>query len=123
VKVAAPGVVEGVKPGRAVITASTPTWTASVPVTVSDAALVSVSPSALAVPLPVGAAYPLRAVARYSDGARVDVTPLVAWWSAAPATAAFDADPPSSVRALAAGITRVECRIDGLSGYAIVTGF
>lgn len=117
-----PGSVQALKPGLAVVTVSTAAWKASIPVTVSSAALVEVVPSTPAVPLPVGAVQPLRAYARYADGASVDATDDVTWWSAAPTAAAFDGA-PGAVRALAAGTTRVECRLDGLAGYAEVTGF
>jgi hypothetical protein len=123
VKVLGPGTVQALKPGRAVVTAASRSSAMSVPVTVSDTALVDLAPSTPAVPLPVGAGMALRAYARYADGASVDVTNDVEWWTAAAATAAFDAARPGYVQAVAAGTARVECRLDGKVGYAMVTGF
>ncbi|WP_242392115.1 Ig-like domain-containing protein [Anaeromyxobacter oryzisoli] len=122
-KVIGPGAIQALKPGHAFITASGPAWQESTGFTVSSAQLVELYPSTPAVPLPVGTADSLRAYARYSDGVRVDVTRDVTWWSAAPTAAAFDSGTPGLVRALAAGTTRVECRLDGLAADAMVTGF
>jgi hypothetical protein len=123
VEVVAPGMVQGLKPGHALVVAASPTWMVPIAVTVSDAAVVAVEPPWPALPAPLGTELPLSARATYADGADADITHAVQWSSADPTIADLDTARPGVVRPKAAGNTRIEMQLDGLAGSTIVTVF
>ncbi|ABS27525.1 Ig-like domain-containing protein [Anaeromyxobacter sp. Fw109-5] len=122
-KVVAPGVVEGVAPGKAVVTAASGLQVWPWVVTVSSAPLERLELDGIAPTVPAGTSYRFRAIARWADGASGDVTNAATWWSADPTVVEFDPAAPGKLVTKRAGTVRIEARIDGVTESAEVTVF
>lgn len=117
--VSASGVVTGVSPGTAAITATTDSASGSATIVVSDVPVYSVSVSPANVPLTAGSALQLTATALDAAGGAIPGRSPSSWRSDAPAIASIDAN--GRVSALAPGNARLTATIDGLEGSATVS--
>lgn len=113
------GVVTGIGPGVATITASTDTTSATATLTVTNVPVSSVRVTPATVPLPTGSSLQLTATALDAGGAPIAGRGASSWRSDAPAVASVDAT--GVVRAIAPGTARVTGTIDGFEGSATVS--
>ena len=111
----------GVAAGTATITATSNDQTASVVVTVTDAAatLTSIAITPPAPSLAAGTSTQLTATGMYSDGSTADLTATATWTSATIATATVDA--AGLLRGLVAGTSVITATVGTISGTTTAT--
>lgn len=113
------GVVTGVGPGVASITAATDTASASATITVSDVPVASVQVTPAIVPMTAGSTLQLTATALDAAGAPIPGRTASSWRTDAPSVASID--PNGVVSALTPGAARLTATIDGFEGSATVS--
>lgn len=114
------GLVTGASPGAARLRAAIgPVASAELPVTVTSGAISRIEVTPAMLRIPAGVAQPAAAIAHYSDGSSLDVTPRARWASSAPAVA--EVSNAGLVSARVPGAAEVSATLDGVTGYAPVT--
>lgn len=123
VAIDAPGALHAVAPGQATVTVTSGALSATVAVTVTEAApvLVELDPPVLF--LPAGMAAQVTASARMTDGSVVDVTADATWTTsdAAIATVGLTGIDTGRVTAQAIGVTLITATFNGVSGRTDIT--
>lgn len=116
------GLVTGVEPGSATVTASWSGQSAAVAVTVTPAALVALAVDPPAAALPAGTRRAFTATGTYSDGTTRDLTASAAWATSAGAVLELPAGAaPGEVRGLAAGAATLTATQDGHQASAAIS--
>jgi uncharacterized protein YjdB len=113
--VAAPGVVHGLQPGRARITARFLDAEAGVEVVVAEAALVDVEVSPARVRVPAGLTTAFEAIGRFSDDSVADLGAGCMWTSSDDAIASIEPSAPGTVHAIARGTSVITATCEGRS--------
>jgi len=117
------GVVTGLAPGMATITATLNGITGTATVNVVAAKLVSIAIAPAAPSVPKGGTIPLTATGTYDTGQMLDVTTLVAWatQSAAIATISNAAGSNGQATGVALGMTQVLATSGGITATTTLT--
>jgi hypothetical protein len=121
-RVVRPGVVEGVAPGVAVVTATLGGSSTSTPVLVSNATLQGLGVSEPGTAIPVGTEWAFRLTALYTDGF-ASVEHAATWTSGNPAIAELVPERPGVVRAKAVGTAPIDIAFGGKTTRLWVTAF
>jgi len=117
------GLVTGVSPGSATVTATFGGQSSSCAMTVTSAALLSISVTPLAASVPVGLVQPLTATGTFSDGSTQDLTAASAWTSSDTAIAQVSnaAGSEGDVTGVAPGTVTLTASYGGVTGAAPLT--
>jgi hypothetical protein len=113
------GLVTGISPGSALVTASYGGTSASAAVTVAPATLVSIAVGPANPTVPVGVDQPFTATGTFSDASTQDLTALAAWTSSVTTVAAVSNAPwsPGVATAIAAGSATITASYAGVTGF------
>lgn len=117
------GLVTGISPGMATISATFMGVSGTTQVTVTMAAIVQIQLTPFVPRIPVGLNLAMRATAFLSDGSSQDITLQATWTSDDPAIAAVSTAGMSRglVTGVAPGVTTIRARFLGAEGTALVT--
>jgi len=113
------GVLEGLAPGNATVTASLGSVASSIPVTVTGATLQSLTLGTGSLTVAAGVSGQLSAIGTYSDGSTQDLSATVTWTCSATSIAAVNAT--GQVTGLAVGSATITAALGSVSGAATVT--
>jgi len=117
------GLVTGISPGMATISATFMGVTGTTQVTVSMAAIIQIQLTPFVPRIPRGLSLAMQATAFLSDGSAQDITLQATWTSDDPSIAAVSTAGMSRglVTAVAPGVTTIRARFLGMEGTAVVT--
>lgn len=107
------GLLTGILPGTATITATLGSFSTTLPVTVGTASLQSLSILPISVSIAAGTSTQLALTGNYSDGSTQDLTATATWASSAGGVVAVNAD--GDVTGLATGDAIVTATVGGIS--------
>jgi len=113
------GLLQGLAPGSATVTASLGSVSASFAVTVTAASLQTITIGTGTITVAAGISTQLSAIGSYSDGSTQDLSATVTWSSAATAVAAVDAT--GKVTGLAVGSATITATLGSVSGTTSLT--
>ena len=114
------GLLSAVGPGSATITATLGGATATLPVTISSAALTSIAVTPASPSIPAGQGRQLTATGTYSDGSTEDLTNIVTWTSSAPS--GIPVSSTGNVTVMNPGTATITATHSGVSSTDTVTG-
>ncbi|HYQ02880.1 MAG TPA: Ig-like domain-containing protein [Polyangiaceae bacterium] len=113
------GVVSGVSPGTATVTATLAGQSASAKVTVPNATVQSLTVTPTTATTGISGTIPFHAVVTLSDATTQDVTATATWSSSSPAIAIVASS--GVARGVAAGMTTIRASVGAVSGTAALT--
>lgn len=113
------GMLQGLLPGSATITASLGSVSATLSVTITAATLQGLNLGAGTVTVAAGVSTQLSATGSYSDGSTQDLSAVVSWSSSAPSVAAVDAT--GKVTGLGTGSATITATLGSVTGSVTVT--
>ena len=114
------GVLTGVGPGSAVITATLGAQSAMVPVSISNATLTSITVTPANPTIPSGQNQQLTATGTYSDGSTEDLTNVAAWTSSDPA--GISVSSTGNVMVMTPENVTITATYAGVAGADAITG-